>query len=123
MTDANGTSFQEKPMVETYAPPRYPSVNWDKPAEVRECWLPDEKPVGWLIIQDEEAISWLSSAGPDRVAAYAAKGIVQETLRRAFFDRLSAREAFDLCTDAAMFRASELMEMKDMSDRLSKERS
>lgn len=115
-------SFTEPaPMVQTNVVPRYPALNWRKPAEVRECWLPNEKPVGWLVIQDDEALSWLSSVGPSRPAAYAVKEIVQDTITLALAENRTAREAFNLASAAAMFRASEDMDLDKFAKRLSEE--
>lgn len=109
------------PLVETLAPARYPSLNWRKPAEVRECWLPGEKPVGWLVIQDEEALSWLSSVGPDHPAAYAVKEIVQDTLRDSLAQNMDVRSAWNRCMSVAMFRAPEMMDLDKFAKRLSEE--
>jgi len=108
----------EAPLVETYTPARYPAPNWSKDAEVRECWLPDEKPVGWMVIQDDEAISWLSSAGPDRPAAYAVKVIIQETLQDSLAQNMDARSAWNRCMAVAMFRAPETMSLEKLVARL-----
>ena len=115
-------SFTEPaPMVQTNVVPRYPALNWRKPAEVRECWLPGEKPVGWLVIQDEEALSWLSSVGPDRPAAYAVKEIVQDTLRESLAQNMDVRSAWNRVMSIAMFRAPEEMDLDKFAKRLSEE--
>lgn len=109
------------PMVETFTPTRYPSVDWSRKAEVRECWLPNEKPVGWLVIQDDANLSWLSSVSASRPAAYAVREIIQDTLRDSIENRLTAREAWDRCMTAAMWRNPEYMEMAELAKRLQEE--
>lgn len=109
------------PMVETQAPRRYPSPDWSQTAEVRQAWLPDERPVGWLIIQGNEALSWVSSAGPDRPAAYAIKEIIQDILDDSYVNRLDVRTAWNRCTAAAMFRPPEEMDLSKLAAELQEE--
>lgn len=111
----------EAPMDQTSAPARYPSPNWRGSAEVRMCWLPKQPPVGWLIIQDDMALTWASAAGPDRPAAYAVKEIIQDALQTSLQDRLTCREAWNRVMSKAMFTAPEYVYLPDLGKRLQEE--
>lgn len=111
----------DSPMDQTLSPTRYPQPNWLGDAEVRECWLPNEKPVGWLVIQDDTALSWLSAAGPDRPAAYAVKEIVQELIVDSIAQDMTPREAYNRCISVTMFRAPEILSLKAFGARLQEE--
>lgn len=111
----------DAPMVQTQEPRRYPTPNWSKPAEVRECWLPGEPAVGWLVIQDDEALAWLSSVGPDRPAAYAVREIVQDSLEQSLVQNMDVRSAWNRACSIAMFRWPEYMDLDKLAKRLSEQ--
>lgn len=111
----------DAPMVQTNNPARYPEPDWRKSAEVRECWMPDEKPVGWLVIQDDEALSWLSSVGPSRPAAHALKELIQEVIVDSLAQNMPPRDAWNRVMTVGMFRAPELMDLRKLSARIAKE--
>lgn len=111
----------EAPMDLTFEPTRYPTPDWTGEAEVREAWIIGEDPVGWLVIQDNAALSWLSSVGPDRPGAYAVRGLVEDTISAAVVDRATAREAWNRVTAVALFREPQVVQLPDLMERLQEE--
>jgi hypothetical protein len=111
----------EAPMEATSTPARYPAPDWSREAEVRECWLPQEPTIGWLILQDDLALTWASSVGPNRPASYAVKRVVEERIQLSLQDGLNCREAFQNVARVALFRGPIMMSLKDLADRLQKE--
>lgn len=110
----------EAPMVETQSPKRYPAPDWSKTATVREAWLPDEPSFGWLVLQDDTALSWVCSVGDDRPAAYAVRNIVEESIRSSLAQNRTAQEAYNEAVDTVMFRPAETMDLQDLVEQLQK---
>lgn len=111
----------DSPMDLAYTPARYPTPDWSKLAEVTEVVIPEQKPAGWLVIQDDMALSWLSSAGYDRPAAYAVRTIVEETLTLALQEGRTCREAHNLVQSKVLVGPPQLMDLRKLSERLQKD--
>ncbi|MDH6237906.1 hypothetical protein [Cryobacterium sp. CG_9.6] len=113
--------FHLGPMDETFAPARWSAPDYAREGEVSRAWLPPEIIVGHLVIQDESALVWLSAAGPDKPEAYAARIIVQDILREALAEGLSARETVEMARAAILFEAPDIVKLPELMADLRKQ--
>jgi hypothetical protein len=59
--------FREQPLNFVAGPDRYPAPDWEEIGMVSRVWVPDNETVGWIVLQGEERLAWLSNTGPDKL--------------------------------------------------------
>lgn len=111
----------DAPMDLVSAPARYPSPDWAKTAEVVEVLMPGEKAVGWLVIQEDMALTWLSSAGPDRPAAQAVRSLIEDAIRLSLTEGRNVREAWNDALSRVYHGPPAILKLPELAERLQEE--
>lgn len=101
--------YRPQPASLSFAPTAYPEPDWEQIGMVSRVYSPPNNTIGWLVLQGEHAIAWLSSVGPDHdgygIRLYLdhllrdnveAGRSVRETWERALADTLHTIPADDL---------------------------
>lgn len=71
--------FREQPLDFVAGPARYPAPDWEEIGTVARVWVPDNLTVGWIVLQGEDRLAWLSAIGPDKLG-YVIRERVQELM-------------------------------------------
>jgi hypothetical protein len=61
-------------------PKRYDAPDWTEIGTVTRVWVPDDETVGWVVLQGENRLAWLSASDPDSLG-YAIRLHVDELTR------------------------------------------
>jgi len=103
--------FKESPMDETFSPPTYPKPDWEGSAVARRVWDPSENAtVGYLILQDEQAFTFLTKVAPDQ-NGYTLRKILEESIRLSLQNRMTAQEALEAALELCLADTAEDVEL------------
>lgn len=104
--------FYESPMDETFAPKRWPAPDYSGEGEVARAWLPEDETVGWLVIQDDALVFFVSARYSP--AAYGVTQIILDYMRTALREKKTARDTWDELQKKAMWKAPEKRKLDEL---------